>query len=105
MEQAVERPIAGPNEGRLKLLKTLPVLAFSAFFLWWTYVRVGPNGKRGLDAAAFHQLHIVAPIWVAGILTFSVLGYGMRCYRAYAMLRSVGARFSACSRILMTSLT
>ncbi len=104
MEQALERPVAGPNEGRLKLLKTLPGLAVSAFFLWWTYVRVGPNGKRGLDAAAFHQLHIVAPIWVAGILVFSILGYSMRCYRAYAMLRSVGARFSACSRILMTSL-
>ncbi len=104
MEQAVDKVEAVPNEGRMKLLKTLPGLAVSAFFLWWTYARVGPNGKRGFDPTAFHQLHIVAPIWVAGVLFFSIFGYGMRCYRAYAMLRSVGARFSACSRILMTSL-
>ena len=88
----------------LKLLKTLPGLAISAFFLWWTYVRVGPNGKRGFEPSAFHDLHIVAPAWVIGVLFFSIFGYGMRCYRAYAMLRSVGARFAACSRILMTSL-
>ena len=92
------------GDSRLKLLKTLPGFLVSAFFLWWTFWRVGPNGKRGFDPAAFHQMHIVAPVWVAGILLFSIAGYGMRCYRAYAMLRGVGATFSACARIFMTSL-
>lgn len=105
MEQAVEKIAApAPNDGRSKLLKTVPGLAVSAFFLWWTYARVGPSGKRGFDAAAFHNLHIVAPVWIVGVLLFSIAGYSMRCYRAYAMLRSVGARFSACSRVLLTSL-
>ncbi len=94
----------GAGDGRLKLLKTMPGFAISAFFLWWTYVRVGPSGKRGFDPAAFHQLRVVSPVWLLGILLFSVAGYGLRCYRAYAMLRSVGARFSACARIFMTSL-
>ena len=100
MEQATQET----GNSRLKLLKTLPGFAISAFFLWWTYVRVGPNGKRGFDPAAFHQLRIVAPDWVLGIVFFSVAGYGVRCVRSYAMLRSVGARFSACARIFMTSL-
>ena len=103
MEQNLQ-PTQASGGGRLKLLKTLPGLAISVFFLWWTFVRVGKNGKRGFDPAAFHQMHIVAPIWVLGILFFSVAGYGTRCYRAYAMLRSVGAHFSACARIFMTSL-
>lgn len=100
MEQDIQ---AGANS-RLKLLKTLPGLAISAFFLWWTYGRVGANGKRGFDLATFHQLRVVAPAWLIGIVLFSVAGYGLRCVRAYAMLRSVGARFSACARIFMTSL-
>ena len=102
-DQETERS-QGSGEGRLKLLKTLPGLAISAFFLWWTYVRVGPNGKRGFDPAAFHQLRVVTPVWLLGILLFSIAGYGLRCYRAYAMLRSVGAKFTACARIFMTSL-
>ena len=101
MEEVVN---AAPNEGWLKWLKTVPGFAISAFFLWWTYIRVGPNGKRGFDPAAFHQLHVVAPVWIGGVLLFTVVGYGLRCYRAYAMLRSFGARFSACARIFITSL-
>ncbi len=101
MEEVVTE---APNEGWLKWLKTLPGFAISAFFLWWTYIRVGPNGKRGFDPAAFHQLHVVAPVWTGGVLLFTVMGYGLRCYRAYAMLRSLHARFSACARIFITSL-
>ncbi len=101
MEQVVTE---APNERRLNLLKTLPGFAISAFFLWWTYVRVGANGKRGFDPAAFHKLHIVSPLWLGGVVLFTVLGYGTRCYRAYAMLRGVGAKFSACARIFITSL-
>jgi len=92
------------QDKRLNLLKVLPGLLVSAGFIWWTYIRVGPNGKRGFDAATFHQLHVVAPVWLVGVIAFSVLGYGTRCYRSYAMLRSTGAKFSVCSRVFMTSL-
>lgn len=101
MEQVVP---AAPNEGWLKWLKTLPGFAISAFFLWWTYIRVGPNGKRGFDPAAFHQLHVVSPVWLGGVLLFSIAGYTIRSYRAYAMLRGFGAKFSNCARIFITSL-
>jgi uncharacterized protein (TIRG00374 family) len=92
------------RERRLNLLKMLPGLLVSAFFIWWTYIRVGPNGKRGFDPAAFHGLHIVSPVWLVGVLVFCVAGYTIRCYRAWAMLRNVGAKFSVCARVYMTSL-
>lgn len=92
------------REKRLNLLKMLPGLLVSAGFIWWTYVRVGPNGKRGFDAATFHQLRLVSPMWLLGVVAFSVLGYGTRCYRSYAMLKSTGAKFSVCARVFMTSL-
>ena len=85
-----------PKEGRLKLLKTLPGFAISAFFLWWTF--------RGFQFAAFRTVRLVAPAWILGVVLFSVLGYGTRCYRWWLMMRSVGSSFSACSRIFLTSL-
>lgn len=91
-------------EKRRNLLKMVPGLAVSAAFIWWTYVRVGPNGKRGFDAETFHQLRVVAPAWIAGVVLFSILGYGTRCYRSYAMLRSTGAKFGVCARVFMVSL-
>ena len=100
----MEQQSQTPQSGRAKLLKTLPGFLVSAFFLWWTFGRVGPNGKRGFDPAAFHDMHVVAPVWLLGVVLFSVAGYGTRCFRAYAMLRGVGARFSDCARIFMTSL-
>jgi len=92
------------RERRLNLLKMLPGLVISAFFIWWTYIRVGPNGKRGFDPAAFHGLHVVSPAWLIGVLVFCFTGYTIRCYRAWAMLRNVGAKFSVCARVFMTSL-
>jgi len=92
------------REHRLSLMKTLPGLLISAFFIWWTYIRVGSNGKRGFDPAAFHGLHIVSLPWAFGVVIFLVAGYSIRCYRAWSMLRSVGARFSVCARVFMTSL-
>jgi uncharacterized protein (TIRG00374 family) len=82
----------------------LPGLLISAFFIWWTYIRVGPNGKRGFDPAAFHGLHLVGPLWILGVVGFGVAGYTLRCVRAWAMLRSVKAKFSVCARVLLTSL-
>jgi hypothetical protein len=92
------------RDHRLSLLKMLPGLLISAFFIWWTYIRVGANGKRGFDPAVFHDLHLVARLWIAGVVGFGVAGYGLRCVRAWAMLRSVKARFGVCARVFMTSL-
>jgi uncharacterized membrane protein YbhN (UPF0104 family) len=86
----------GTQEGRLKLLKTLPGFAISIFFLWWTF--------RGFHLSAFRSVRLAAPAWITGVLFFTVIGYGTRCYRWWLMLRSVGSRFSDCSRIFLTSL-
>jgi len=84
------------RERRLNLLKTIPGLLISAFFLWWTF--------RGFKASDFKSVHLVAPLWVLGIVSFSIAGYTVRCFRWWRMLHSVNARFSACARVFMTSL-
>jgi len=92
------------REKRLSLLKMLPGLLVSAFFIWWTYIRKNSNGKRGFDPDAFRGLHIQSPVWLIGVVLFAVVGYTTRCYRSWSMLRNVGAKFSVCSRVFMTSL-
>jgi uncharacterized protein (TIRG00374 family) len=87
-------PVKG--ERRFKLLKMLPGLAISVFFLWWTF--------RGIDVAELKSVRLVAPQWIVGVVLFSVAGYTVRCYRWWRMLRSVGSRFSTCARVFMTSL-
>jgi len=84
------------REHRLSLLKTLPGLLISAFFLWYTF--------RGFKASDFRNIHLEAPAWIAGIVCFSVAGYTVRCYRSWRMLRSVKARFKDCARVFLTSL-
>ncbi|HTV08535.1 MAG TPA: lysylphosphatidylglycerol synthase transmembrane domain-containing protein [Candidatus Aquilonibacter sp.] len=84
------------REHRVNLLKMVPGLLISAFFLWWTF--------RGFDMADLETVRFVAPVWIIGIVAFTLAGYTMRCVRAWWMLRSVKARFSACSRIFLTSL-
>jgi uncharacterized protein (TIRG00374 family) len=86
------------------VLKTVPGFAISAFFIWWTYIRKHPDGKRGFDPQAFHALHLSSPWWIVAVLVFSVAGYTMRCVRWWWMLRHVNAKFSACARVFMTSL-
>ena len=54
MEQVVTE---AKREGRLKLLKTLPGLLISAFFLWYTF--------RGLHREDFGNVHVEAHLWVA----------------------------------------
>ncbi len=93
MDQVVTE---GKNEGRLKLLKTLPGFAISAFFLWWTF--------RGFHFSEFRNVRLAAPLWILGVVLFSVLGYGTRCYRWWLMLRSYGSRLGDCARVLLTSL-
>ncbi len=95
MEQVVAEK-AEASDGRLKLLKTLPGFAISAFFLWWTF--------RGFHFAEFRNVHLAAPVWVVGVVLFSVLGYGTRCVRWWLMLRSYRSRLADCSRVLLTSL-
>ena len=92
------------RESRIGLLKMLPGLAISAFFIWWTYIRVGSNGKRGFDLQVFRGLHVVSLGWLVGVVAFGVVGYTLRSYRSWAMLRHTGARFGVCARVLMTSL-
>ncbi|QMV20396.1 UPF0104 family protein [Granulicella sp. 5B5] len=74
----------------------LPGLAISAFFLWLTF--------RGFHLSDFAALRLAAPLWLVGVLAFSVAGYTTRCYRSWLMVRSVKAKFGATARVFMTSL-
>ena len=50
------------------------------------------------------SMRLVHPAWIAVLVFFFLADYGLRSYRWWFMLRSVRARFSACLRVLMTSL-
>lgn len=86
------------------IAKALPGFAISAFFIWWTYIRRHADGSRGFDANQFRAIHLTSPVWIVAVLVFSIVGYGLRCFRWWWMLRSVKAKFSACTRVFMTSL-
>lgn len=92
------------REKRLSLLKTVPGLLISVFFLWWTFIRKNAQGVRPVNPDDFRAIHLVAPVWIFGVIAFSITGYTIRCYRSWFMLRSVKARFYECARVLMTSL-
>jgi len=81
---------------RRNLLKTIPGLLISAFFLWYTF--------RGISFAQILSLRIEHPVWIAGVFGFTAAGYTLRCVRWTRMMRPTGARFSECARVLMTSL-
>jgi hypothetical protein len=83
------------SKGR-SALKTLPGLLISAFFLWYTF--------KGISFAQMRALHAVAPIWLLGVLGFTAASYTLRCVRWTRMMRSTGAHFAVCARVLMTSL-
>ena len=84
-----------------KLLKTIPGFLISAFFLWRTFF---PHGHPAISRAQIHSLRLVAPVWIAPFLIFSVLSYTLRSHRWMRMMRSAGTSFRTCARILMTSL-
>ncbi len=99
-------PAAG-SKGR-NALKTVPGLAISAFFLWYTFF---PHGKilglpagRGISFAEMRALRLEQPVWMLGVLAFTSASYTLRCVRWTRMMRSTGARFGVCARVLMTSL-
>lgn len=86
-----------------KLLKTLPGLVVSAFFLWYTFwPRDG--GRKGVSPEQFRSLHLVAPVWILGLVGFGILSYSLRAIRWHLMMRSTGVGLLTCVRVLMTSL-
>jgi uncharacterized membrane protein YbhN (UPF0104 family) len=87
------------SRGR-SLLKTLPGLLISAFFLWYTFKGIAFAQIFGPS----RTLRLVHPAWLLGVLAFTVASYTLRCVRWTRMLRSTGARFTTCARVLMTSL-
>ena len=79
-----------------KLLRTLPGLLISGFFLWYTF--------RGISITQLRSLRLVHPAWIAGVLYFTCLSYTLRCVRWTRMMRPTGAGFAVCARVLLTSL-
>ena len=79
-----------------KLLKTLPGLLISAFFLWYTF--------KGISFAQIRALRLVAPVWFVPLVLFGIASYTLRCVRWHRMMRSTGATLLNCSRVFMTSL-
>jgi glycosyltransferase 2 family protein len=88
--------LSAPKTKSRSALKTLPGLLISAFFLWYTF--------KGISFAQIRALRMVSPLWILGVLGFTVASYSLRCVRWTRMMRSTGARFGVCARVLMTSL-
>jgi glycosyltransferase 2 family protein len=78
------------------LLKTVPGLLISAFFLWFTF--------RGFKLSELKSIRLVAPVWILGLVAGTCASYWLRSYRWYRMMRSAGSRLSVCFRVLLTSL-
>jgi uncharacterized membrane protein YbhN (UPF0104 family) len=89
-----------PTSGSRNLLKTIPGLVISAFFLWYTF--------RGISFNHILVLRAVHPAWLLGVLGFTLASYTLRCVRWSQMMpraqRSIRAHFLVCARVLMTSL-
>lgn len=78
------------------LLKTLPGIAVSAFFLWFTF--------HGLSYRELGGLRLRHPLWLIALGSFLLAGYTLRVHRWWRMLQyNCEARFSVCARVLMTS--
>ncbi len=81
---------------RRNLVKLIPGLLVSAFFLWYTF--------RGISFEHMRALRMAHPLWILGVLGFTLGSYTLRCVRWTRMMRPTGARFPVCARVLMTSL-
>jgi uncharacterized membrane protein YbhN (UPF0104 family) len=84
------------REYRMGLLKALPGLIISAFFLWYTF--------RGFNLVVLESVRLVAPLWIVGLLAGTCASYWLRSYRWWLMMRSAGSRLRTCFRVLITSL-
>jgi hypothetical protein len=82
------------------LLKTVPGLLISVFFLWYTF--------RGISFSQIAALRVTHPAWILGILGFTVASYSLRCVRWTQMMprgiQPLSDHFKVCARVLMTSL-
>ena len=79
-----------------RIWKLIPGFAISGYFLWSTL--------RSIRWDQLRALRVVHPLWLVGIVLAVCLGYTLRAYRWWCMLRGNHARFSACFRVLFTSL-
>ncbi|MGI4756220.1 MAG: lysylphosphatidylglycerol synthase transmembrane domain-containing protein [Janthinobacterium lividum] len=84
------------SHGTNRIWKLLPGFAISGYFLWRTI--------RSIRLTDLRNLHLQHPVWLAVLVIFLVLDYGLRGYRWWYMLRAYKARLSACLRVLLTSL-
>ncbi len=84
------------REHRMGLVKTLPGLLISAFFLWYTF--------RGFKLAEIESIRLVAPTWIVWLVVGTCASYWLRSYRWWRMMRSAGSKLSVCFRVLLTSL-
>jgi uncharacterized protein (TIRG00374 family) len=78
------------------LLKAVPGVLISLFFLWYTF--------KGISFDQIRALRLAHPAWILGVLTFTLASYTLRCVRWTSMMLPAGARFPVCARVLMTSL-
>jgi glycosyltransferase 2 family protein len=78
------------------LVKTVPGLLISLFFLWYTF--------KGISFSQISALRMTHPMWLLGVLGFTFASYSLRCVRWTRMMRPTGAKFPVCARVLMTSL-
>ena len=82
------------------LMKTIPGLLISGFFLWYTF--------RGISFDQILALRAIHPAWFLGVLGFTFASHALRCVRWSQMMprrqRSIRAHFLVCARVLMTSL-
>ncbi len=86
----------GKSGRKRNLLKTVPGLLISISFLWYTF--------KGISFAEIRAVRLAHPIWILGVLGFTVASYTLRCVRWTRMMLPTGARFGVCARVLMTSL-
>jgi len=81
---------------RPSLWKTLPGIAISAFFLWRTL--------SGIHFKTMTSIRFVQRQWFAVLVLALIVGYTIRVYRWWLMLRRSGApSFGVCARVLLTS--
>jgi glycosyltransferase 2 family protein len=78
------------------LIRIVPGLLISAFFLWYTF--------KGISFSHIRALRIAHPAWWLGVLGFTCASYTLRCVRWTRMMRSARTGFEVCARVLMTSL-
>ena len=84
-----------------KLLKMIPGLLISLFFLWRTFF---PHGQPAISRAQLHSLRLVEPAWLIPFLVCNVASYTMRSLRWKRMMRPAGTPLRTCARVFMTSL-